>query len=70
VISSLGVIGGFVNPFLLGLIRTYTGSLTAGLYFVAALLVVGALMTLTIVPARALRVGASTPNAEPEAVAT
>jgi D-galactonate transporter len=68
VISSLGVIGGFLSPTLLGVIRTYTGSLNAGIYFVAALLVTGAVVTLTALPARALRVGGFAPSAEaPEA---
>jgi D-galactonate transporter len=64
VISSLGVIGGFLSPTLLGLIRTYTGSLNAGIYFVAALLVAGALITLKALPSRALRVGGFAPTAE------
>jgi sugar phosphate permease len=62
VVSSLGVVGGFLSPTLLGAIRTYTGSLNAGIYFVSALLVVGALVTLTALPSRAVRVGGFVPN--------
>ena len=57
-ISSLGVIGGFVSPTLLGLIRTYTGSLDIGIYVVAAVMVAGAAVTVLGLPSRALRVGA------------
>ena len=64
VISSLGVIGGFLSPTLLGAIRTYTGSLNAGIYFVSALLVAGALVTLMALPSRALRVGGFASSAE------
>lgn len=63
-ISSLGVIGGFVSPTLLGLIKTYTGSLDFGIYVVAAFMVAGAAVTLTGLPSRALRVGATPATAE------
>jgi D-galactonate transporter len=56
-ISSLGVIGGFVSPTLLGLIKTYTGSLDNGIYVVAGIMIAGAVVTLTCLPSRALRVG-------------
>ncbi|MEW9586162.1 MFS transporter [Paraburkholderia sp. DGU8] len=56
-ISSLGALGGFVSPTLIGIVRTYTGSLTNGLYFMSFLLCVGALMALVALPADALRVG-------------
>ena len=45
-INSLGLTGGFVSPFLLGWIKTATGSLTNGLYVIAGFLVVGALLAL------------------------
>lgn len=45
-INSLGLLGGFASPSMLGLVKTMTGSLNNGLYVVSALLVTGALMTL------------------------
>jgi MFS-type transporter involved in bile tolerance (Atg22 family) len=51
------VIGGFVSPTLLGLIKTYTGSLDNGIYVVAGIMIAGAVVTLTCLPSRALRVG-------------
>ena len=45
-INSLGLIGGFVSPSILGWVKVTTGSLANGLYVMAALLVVGALLTL------------------------
>jgi MFS family permease len=56
-ISSLGALGGFVSPTLIGVVRTYTGSLTNGLYFMSVLLCVGALFALVALPADVLRVG-------------
>jgi D-galactonate transporter len=45
-INSLGLIGGFVSPAILGWVKVATGSLTNGLYVIAALLVIGAIITL------------------------
>jgi D-galactonate transporter len=45
-INSLGLIGGFVSPTLLGWVKMATGSLTNGLYLIALLLVAGALVTM------------------------
>jgi len=42
-INSIGLLGGFLSPSLIGWIKQSTGSLNAGLYFIAALLVVGAI---------------------------
>jgi nitrate/nitrite transporter NarK len=56
-VSSIGVIGGFVSPTLLGFIKTQTGSLDYGMYAVAGIMVVGGLMTLVALPANALKVG-------------
>ena len=50
-INSLGLIGGFVSPFVIGWIKTSTGSLTYGLYFITALLVIGGIVLLVGVPA-------------------
>jgi D-galactonate transporter len=41
-ISSIGQIGGFVSPYLIGLIKTHTGRIDAGLYLMSALLCMGA----------------------------
>ena len=51
-VNSVGNLGGFVGPFLVGWIREATGGFTAGLLTLAAILVVGAWITLAIVPAR------------------
>jgi D-galactonate transporter len=47
-INSLGNLAGFVSPFLIGVIKTRTQSTDAGMYMLAASLVVGALLTLSI----------------------
>ena len=47
-INSLGNLGGFVGPYAIGLIKESTGSFEWGLYFVAALLVLSAIVTLII----------------------
>ena len=45
-VTSIANLAGIASPYVLGLIRTSTGSLTAGLYVIAALLVAGALAVL------------------------
>ncbi|MCE4573839.1 MFS transporter [Caballeronia sp. CLC5] len=45
-INSLGLLGGFASPSMLGFVKSMTGSLNNGLYVVSALLVTGALITL------------------------
>ncbi|RWR29302.1 MFS transporter [Sinirhodobacter populi] len=47
-INSLGNLGGFVGPYVIGLIKQATGSFEWGLYFVASLLVLSAIVTLII----------------------
>lgn len=42
-INSIGLLGGFASPTLIGWIKTSTQSLSAGLYVIAALLIVGVL---------------------------
>jgi len=54
-INSIGLIGGFVSPFVIGWMKTVTGSVNYGLYFVTALMVIGAIALLAGVPAKALR---------------
>ena len=51
-INSIGNLGGFVGPMIIGVIRQQTGSYTWGLYSVAGLLAFSALVVL-ILSARA-----------------
>lgn len=59
VISSIGILGGFVSPSLMGWMKGLTGTLDAGLLLMAGIAMMGALATLLLVPATALRVGQS-----------
>ncbi|KWF12455.1 MFS transporter [Burkholderia pseudomultivorans] len=52
-ITMTGAIGGFASPFLMGVLNTATGSMRAGLYFNAALLVAGGAALLATLRARA-----------------
>jgi len=54
-INSLGLVGGFVSPFVIGWLKTLSGSVNYGLYVVTALMVLGALALVCKVPAAALR---------------
>lgn len=56
-ISSIGALGGFVSPTLIGIVKSYTGSLTYGLYFMSAVLCAGAVLACCALPSAALRVG-------------
>lgn len=47
-INSIGNLGGFVGPSMIGLIKQRTGSFAGGLYFVAGLLVISAVVTLLL----------------------
>lgn len=47
-INSLGNLGGFVGPFMIGLIKQHTGSYTWGLWFVAGLLILSSLVVLLL----------------------
>jgi nitrate/nitrite transporter NarK len=55
-VSSIGVVGGFISPALLGYIKNETGSLAYGIYFVATVMVIGGLLTLYALPKQATRV--------------
>lgn len=57
VVSSIGILGGFLSPTLIGYISTETGSLSAGLYVISGVLIAGAVAVLIGMPARGLRVG-------------
>jgi len=47
-INSIGNLGGFVGPAMIGWIKDLTGSFQGGLYFVAGLLVLSAVLTLVL----------------------
>jgi len=47
-INSIGNLGGFVGPFMIGLIKEHSGSYTWGLWFVAGLLVLSSLTVLLL----------------------
>jgi MFS transporter, ACS family, tartrate transporter len=57
-INSIGNLGGFVGPAMIGWIKDLTGSFQGGLFFVAALLVLSAVLTLIL--ARSQRASAAT----------
>ena len=57
-INSIGNLGGFVGPAMIGWIKDLTGSFQGGLYFVAGLLVMSAVLTLVL--ARSQRNSATT----------
>jgi ACS family tartrate transporter-like MFS transporter len=47
-INSIGNLGGFAGPAMIGWIKDQTGSFAGGLYFVAALLALSAALTLVL----------------------
>ncbi|SIO67506.1 Major Facilitator Superfamily protein [Bradyrhizobium erythrophlei] len=64
-INSIGNLGGFVGPAMIGWIKDLTGRFQGGLFFVAALLVLSAVLTLVL--ARSQRTSAATAaNALPQ----
>ncbi len=63
VISSIGILGGFVSPTLIGAITTATGSMNAGLLVMTVVICIGGLTLLLAVPKAALRVGAAPADA-------
>lgn len=44
-INAFGNLGGYVGPFMIGLLKEYTGSMTSGLYFLTGVMVFGLIMT-------------------------
>jgi nitrate/nitrite transporter NarK len=52
-INSVGNLAGFLGPFLVGYLKDFTGTNTAGMYFLAFALVVGSIATLTV-PAKSV----------------
>ena len=59
VISSLGILGGFVSPTLIGWIKGATGSIQIGLGALTAIVILGGLTILIGLPKSAVRVGAA-----------
>ena len=51
-INSIGLLGGFVSPTLMGFVKEQTGSLTSGLFAVVAILCFGAIVLMAIRPPR------------------
>ncbi|MFO1112966.1 MAG: MFS transporter [Rhodospirillales bacterium] len=51
-INSIGNLGGFAGPFMIGWIKDLSGSFAGGLYFVAGLLVLSAVLTLALAGTR------------------
>lgn len=47
-INSIGNLGGFAGPAMIGWIKDQTGDFTGGLYFVAGLLIISTLLTLVL----------------------
>ncbi len=47
-INSIGNLGGFAGPAMIGWVKDQTGSYAGGLYFVAGLLVISAITTLLL----------------------
>jgi sugar phosphate permease len=57
VISSVGTLGGFVSPWLIGTMKDITGSMQGGLGCITVLAVIGGLVIIFGLPERAFRVG-------------
>lgn len=47
-INCVGGLGGFVSPYIVGLVKDMTGSTDNGVYFIAGFAVIGALITLSL----------------------
>jgi len=63
-INSIGNLGGFAGPAMIGWLKDQTGSFAGGLYFVAGLLVLSAVLTLVLASSQKTKVTAlSAPNA-------
>src|ERR1700723_1709976 len=51
-INCTGNLGGFFSPTIIGLLKTYTGTLNSGLFLVAACMIASSVLILTLTPAR------------------
>jgi sugar phosphate permease len=58
-ISSVGVIGGFVGPTIFGFTKDATGDFAVGIYVVAAIMIAGGVATILALAKGATRVGAA-----------
>jgi MFS transporter, ACS family, tartrate transporter len=47
-INSIGNLGGFVGPYLVGLVKDLTGSFSGGLYLLAAFILIAAVVVLVV----------------------
>ena len=45
IINAFGNLGGYVGPFMIGLLKESTGSLSSGLYFLTGVMIFGLIMT-------------------------
>ncbi|VWC32198.1 MFS transporter [Burkholderia lata] len=54
-ISSLGQFGAVFAPWMIGLVKVRTGEIKFGLYLIAALLILGGLLMIIAIPAKAIR---------------
>jgi nitrate/nitrite transporter NarK len=61
-ISSIGILGGFVSPTLIGWVKGMTGSMSNGLLVMTVVICIGGLTLLLAVPKSALRVGEAMPD--------
>ena len=59
-VNSIGNLGGFVGPAMIGWIKEETGSFMGGLYFVAGLLIISAVLTLVLSRSQARTAPAAT----------
>lgn len=55
IITSIGGLSGAVSPYVLGQVKTYTGSLSMGIYAMICIVLIGVLTVLLAFPARILR---------------
>ena len=51
IVNTIGLLGGFVSPIIVGWAKTITGNISSGLYIIAAFLLIGALVSIFCVPA-------------------
>lgn len=52
IINSCGNLAGFISPYIVGSIKDFTGSTAVGMFFVAAFVLLGAVLVIVGVPAR------------------